>query len=375
MTVGITDLTFISAFTIRELTGDKRLLRLSGRALPYRPYELSGSQRNDLSWYPGSPIGVMQILGAREEPTTINGWWKERFIAESATADSLNNPFAQLDGEPISTVRRLAELVDDIRRKGQIIEVTWLDLARHGILERFTQRWHNALDLEYEIAFSWISQAEDLAPLVLVGEQDLSELPNLMQSVVDGLNQPSFFGEVGGAIGDITDTINASIFELESSVVALEDAVVANIQLTLGPLETAARAASVLDFMKRQARNLANTIVDEAEGAWSNFENDTYTYGTFLSGQLRLRGQKQGARNVQRTAAVEQDTIGRRVSPDLIQTVVSREGQDLREISTENYGTPDEWRSLMHFNGLGNSRLSAGQLVFVPRNPVQFSCR
>ena len=56
----------VSFFQVEELTGDKRVLRLSGRALPYRPFELSGTQRHSVEWYPGSPIGTLQVYGAKE---------------------------------------------------------------------------------------------------------------------------------------------------------------------------------------------------------------------------------------------------------------------------------------------------------------------
>jgi hypothetical protein len=40
---------------------------------------------------------------------------------------------------------------------------------------------------------------------------------------------------------------------------------------------------------------------------------------------------------------------------------------DLRDVSTQYYGTPDEWIRLMLYNGFNTSRLIAGDVVIVPR--------
>jgi hypothetical protein len=36
-------------------------------------------------------------------------------------------------------------------------------------------------------------------------------------------------------------------------------------------------------------------------------------------------------------------------------------------VSTAFYGTPDEWGRLLEFNALTTSKLSSGQVVFVPK--------
>jgi hypothetical protein len=43
---------------------------------------------------------------------------------------------------------------------------------------------------------------------------------------------------------------------------------------------------------------------------------------------------------------------------------------DLRDVSLRFYGTQDNWRTLLQFNHLASSKLSSGQLVFVPKELV-----
>ena len=61
-----------------------------------------------------------------------------------------------------------------------------------------------------------------------------------------------------------------------------------------------------------------------------------------------------------RIATLLQDTLAG--------TIVARDGENLREISTRFYGSPHEWRQLMVFNGLSSPVLSAGDVVMVPRS-------
>ena len=65
-----------SSFSIMELSGDERWVTLIDRALPYRPLSLVTDQKVEVTWYPGNPHATASVLGAREAPTTIRGFWK-----------------------------------------------------------------------------------------------------------------------------------------------------------------------------------------------------------------------------------------------------------------------------------------------------------
>ena len=73
-----------------DVLRDLHVLNLTRRALPYRPFTLKGSQRNEITWYPGNPIGSLQVLGPTESDTSVSGVWKDVFIKGSN--------FATLDG-------------------------------------------------------------------------------------------------------------------------------------------------------------------------------------------------------------------------------------------------------------------------------------
>ena len=388
-----------SPFIIRELTGDKRTFRLTGRGLPYRPFTLSGDQRHDITWYAGSPEGTIQMLGAKENETTINGMWKDRFlrqVADMSAAEQIAAGFtsdtqrpagqqgesgAQIDGQPVSNVRELAEEIDDVRRKGQFVEVTWVNQLRRGIISAFRQSWHTAQDLEWEIRFVWINQgiqladipiqdrSVDLSDVSVEVENQLAELDKISDgSIPLDLNAASPGQALGNAadIGQLLAPINTGIDQLHQALEQLQDTIIVNTQDFLSPISTAQRAIGILEFMKVIGESIANAIDVRLDAAILNVQD---IFGTKLDQRNTLSKQKRAARRISAVAAIRKEQMEKQVNPELVKAFTAREDQDLRDVALEHYGIADEWRSLMRFNNLATSRLAARQLIFVPRNP------
>ena len=396
-----------SPFIIRELTGDKREFRFTGRGLPYRPFTLAGTQRHDITWYAGSPEGTIQMLGAKEDETTINGWWKDRFLrqvvdmsaaeqtAAGFTSDTQRpagqqgEPGAQIDGQPVNNIRELAEEIDDLRRKGQIIEVSWVHQLRRGILSSFRQSWHTAMDLEWEMRFVWINQgiqladipiqdrSVDLSDTTVEVENQLAELDKISDGSIPLDLNAAAAGQAGQAIGNAADIgqllspVNRGIDQLHQALEQLQDTIIVNTQDFLSPISTAQRAIGILDFMIDIGDSTANAIDRRLDAAILNVQD---IFGTKLDQRNTLSKQKRAARRISAVAAIRKEQLEKQVSPELVKAFTAREDQDLRDVALEHYGIADEWRSLMRFNNLSTSRLSANQLIFVPRNPPQAGC-
>jgi hypothetical protein len=387
-----------SPFIIRELTGDKREFRFTGRGLPYRPFTLSGTQRHDITWYAGSPEGTIQMLGAQEDETTVNGKWKDRFLRQvedmspaeqeaagfttvaranagvsAPAAGQYGEAGAMIDGSPVNNVRELAEQIDDVRRKGQYVEVSWVNQLRQGIIASFRQSWDTAQDLEWEIRFVWINQGIQLASIPI---QDRSI--DLSDSVVQFANQLDVLASLqDGSIpidlrqtsaGQALSTINSSIDKMEQALEQLQDTIIVNTQAFLSPVATAQRAIGILTFLVEIGEDTANSIDRSLDSAILNVEG---LFGAKLDQRNVLSKQKRAARRISGIAAIRKEQLEKQVRPELVRAFTSREDQDLRDVALEFYGRADEWRSLLRFNNLSTSRLSANQLIFVPRNPPQ----
>lgn len=378
-----------TAFVIRELTGSEREVRLTGRALPYRPFELSGKQRSDIAWYPGSPIATLQVLGASEEPTTIRGVWKDKFlggdipVGQQASLSTATQEFLEgvevivVSDERIRTAREICRIIDDIRRQGQEVEVTWLDQVRRGILDRFTQRWLTGHDVEWEIQFSWISQGESFAEIESQDAAlDLWDVPSMIQDGVDEvgldpLGTPDWLSRTGDRFANVASEINQLAVRLQEGADDLASATSQSIALVTAPFEAARRVAGALDSVKLTAGQVYDTLQSAGD---SIVFNAAYDFGVALALRLSVRVQSRAAAGVRDTAAAQQRRVLDRMGNELVAVFQATEGQDLREISFEAYGTPDEWRALMIYNRFTSSLLVAGQVVFVPAQPPQGGC-
>lgn len=415
---------FASSFVIKELTGDQRTLTLRTRALPYRPFTLEGSQRNSIDWYPGSPIGTLQVYGAKEDPTTINGEWKDIFLggipvgSAPAVVSSANStgpliPTDAGDGTVdligtdrqavLATARDLVQLVDDIRRKGQEIEVTWLDQIRRGIIERFSVRWSTGHDCAWDISFVWISQGESLRDTKLqVPGNDLGDLPNMIQSELDKADATQLltdftgfgsqftaqgpdlfvggFSQAGSRLTDISQDIAAVTANIQDFTDSLTDAIVQAAQAITGPNDAVRRVSGILDGIKLEAEGLIDLVSNEADGAIldsgavNRVAAVVLSFGQLIRARGQVREQAEAGAAIRNLAASQQLKIINSVTSTVISVFQSRADQDLRQVSQQFYGTPDEWRSLMVYNGLLSSGLIAGQVIFVPAQPPQDGC-
>lgn len=376
----------VSAFVIRELAGDKRTLKLTGRALPYRPLSLDGTQRNSIEWYPGSPIGTLQVYGAKEEPTTIGGQWKDIFLGEATG----HTPYAEMEqGDlgvgtfAVTTAQELARLVDEMRRRGVEVEVTWLNQARRGIIDRFSQKWHTGHDLEWELTFAWVSQAEELSDVPVLDDlsSDITDLASQVQREVD-----SAFAEAADVAnaGSRFATIFKTLLALGTSIQEYTDELTnAIIELT-GDLgsggDTARRVAGILDGIKLKAELVAELVdgtVDSFamdQGGVSAINSVERSWSNILSIRADARKRKDAAVRLRNLAAREQYRLIKTLDSTVIRVFQARDGYDLRQVSQEFYGTPDAWRGLMTYNNLRTGLLAAGQVVFIPASAPEGNC-
>jgi len=347
---------------IEEITGDEKYsLHLLSRALPYRPITISGKQRVEFAWYPGSPVATAQVLGPEEEAITLKGFWKQRFLGEEA--------MALLDYLPIEVTRELVQTTDFLRRRGQLCRLTWDNIVRVGHITSFEQTWYNGYDCEWSIEFTPISQGEEeQAPSLSTPPRfgDYSATwQNLTPRIVARLENPPYtvydYIEVG--IAELTE----QSYALQNSVVATSNSVVTNVVLAPDAIN---RLGAITESYKVLADTVRRTIYDAADEALfpvlSEYVPDDQSMEAAIEvGLYRFRARADSSR-LRNYAITQQLVYDDANNPQLIRTFIAPNDMDLRDVSTTFYGTPNEWRTLMLFNHLGTSKLSAGELVFVP---------
>ena len=362
-----------SAFGILELTGDKNHLLLYGRALPYRPLPFAGKMRAEFTRYPGNPIATIQMIGPDEGTTTINGMWKDRFIKTTSDlgAPVFGQPgIATYNGATVANVFDLVQLVDGFRRRGQLLEVGWDEIVRHGIIRTFTQRWLRREDVEWELEFEWASQGENELP---VGFSVTPPIVDIINGIIDSVNElTDAIASIQAAYSTIAswmNTISNALDAIQEAAGALVDLATQAVNGVLAPLALAKKLTSTVQTIIDKAKEIDDTIAS-LPARKTRYVQDisSLTQAEALESERLNRQARRAARKTRaESARKRQEMQANSQEQRPLAVITAKEGQDLRDISREAYGTPDEWRRLMAYNGFITSKLTAGDQVIVPK--------
>lgn len=363
-----------STFTIKELTGDRREVVLAGRCLPYRPYTLRTVQRAEVDWSGGSPIGTATVMGSGEEPSTIGGMWKDKYMGATAE-DPASGPGNELvsftfNGQAVESCREAEQIMNWMVKAGQLMEVTWDLVTRHGILKSFERSWHNVHDLEWSMDFEWISNGEQEVGAALAQEISLSDtasalgkqtkdlLKEIQPEFPISLNLQSQLNSYGQKLNDLAQQAFAVVGEVAQQAKAPADATRNMITLAQS---LATQAGDLIRTLEAQPYSTINR-----DSSFNASSTDPSFADRTTAAEYSRRVQKQ-ARALRAEASIRRAKMADDLESDLVGQWVAREGQNLRDVSREYYGTPNEWRRLQSFNVLETSELRAGQIVLVPR--------
>lgn len=354
-----------STFTIKELTVPKRVVNLTGRALPYRPYKLSGTMRVETTWYPGNPEATVQILGSAEDPTTLNGMWKDVFLKNIPGQASA--PFATINGNPIADVLDLVTQIDEIRRMGQLLEVTWDETTRVGHLTSFEQTWLRREDMEWSMTFTWISQGDTPGPPIIAQPVSLGDLREAFQSALQDnarlaanapfLVQNKILGPLAGALRTAQAGVNA-----------IRDTVAGAVTGALDAVSTARRAAGVMDTMIATGQATVQALAQKPFSAMmQGVPTLSATIGETLATAQWARTVAFNQKEIGREAAERRNTLLNNVDGQVLTPYRMRENEDLRTVALKFYGNAESWRQIATFNGLPNAEPTPGRIIFIPR--------
>ena len=127
------------------------------------------------------------------------------------------------------------------------------------------------------------------------------------------------------------------------------------------------RIVGVLDGIKIQAATTRNLYGSAADGARLNLGGG---FGDVLADRSTIRQQAAVVDSAAVLAAQQQKQLIVSLTARVLAVFQARDGDDLRKVSRIYYGTPDDWQSLMLYNGLDDDELSAGQIIIVPASPA-----
>lgn len=349
-----------SPLVIRELSGPQRTVRLVGRALPFRGLQLSGEQTIELTQLPGAPERTLTVLGPVEQPTTIHGKWSTMFLGAGEFT---------LDNRPLTTAREVVKAVDSMRLLGQLVEFTWLDSLRRGIIKRFDQTWLTSEDVEWSLTLEWVSRGEQTAPVVFVTDASMGDAFANTQSLfgfLDSIAVPDV-----PLLDDVLNSLQAFTNGIGNLVLDLEDAVINFTDKITSPVRAIRGLVATLQSLENETELMTAFLLSRPASALGSKPADEQSYSEKQSLELYREELRAWASALRRSSIESRTNLMGQIQTTLLATYVARAGQDLRDVSKQFYGTPFEWRRLMIFNDLNEVALEAGQLVLVPPLSVE----
>ena len=363
-----------STLTITELTGTKNKLEFTGRSLPYRDLPFEGKMRAEFTHYAGNPIATAQLLGGEEGGTMIHGRWSDRFVSpfevdddDNITGVSYPAGAAKLNNLVLGSAADIVTAVDGFRRRGQLLNFSWDFLTRVGIMTRFKHVWARHEIVDWEIEFEWISQGEPYQPSTFAIQKPptdiAAQLISALQSLQAAILAP--FAVIQSVTNAITDATDA----LQDVVAVASDTATKLNQLVLSPLDASKKMTAALSTAIVQAQTIGDAVVSVPSRALRVSESiASVTQGQALQAAQWARNVRIQTRALRYYAArALQETQAQGVAQPILASFLARTGLDLRQVSNQYYGTPDEWRTIAAFNGIQSSKLTAAQTVLVPK--------
>ena len=347
---------------IREVTGSERSVELRDRALPYQSVMWGGEAKHTKNVYPGNPVATIQVLGPDETDTPMKGKWKTRYIGPMVTLvgfDDVASVFDELLGETPVTAEQLVQVFHKLRRAGNHLEVRWGPEVRRGILADFRADYDRVEDIAWSATFVWSQVGEEEAPRApdevtepttgindaISGLEDaMSRLPPIVLPNVTG---PLILAEeamriagmaMTAALGSFTGTPNISLSQFQA---------IASLSIQVGDA----------------SQDMIQQTSDQSIEEWLavNFVADVLTVETF---RHRLAA---AAVALWMAALVAQESVRARVVNDYLAIVNIRQGQTLRTLALDYYGSADAWTTIADANGLTSAIVARGTVIAIPR--------
>jgi nucleoid-associated protein YgaU len=375
-----------TSFVIRETTGRKRTVTMSGRCLPFRPVPLSTQQRSKITYYPGATEATAQVFGPHHTDLEVTGLLLTRYMA-SDVCFFLEEPGSA--GEIVDTAERAREVLNDLCRSGQEVVVSWgqepFGVIQRGLVRSVKFPEESPYRIAWEMAFDWIADTElHVAPLLPAADQPAGE--GLLDQIDSAINTAqSVLTDLQDAYREYVVQTMRRIDTTRSKVAGL---VAQAADLAAKPAQAASNALLMAQSVKQDLVDTQTAAIQTA-GAYTTIARIWQATGHNLAftpwTATRDRpGDDSGEQTISAVQAAEMDrsrramrwqayvveTQARASMTNPIRDVyVVVAGDTLRRISTRYYGTPDRWQDLADYNGISTDELTAGMVVLIPEVP------
>ena len=344
----------VPGFTIEETEGQERRIRLRGRAMPGQDVAWETKQRTKFTWYPGNPVGTVQLLGPEHGETRVSGTWKARFLPGQVEFDGFEGT--------LQTPEELVNAFRSIQLSGALLRVQWGPETRFGIMTDFTAAWVRVQDCRWDCTFNWIGFDES-SPRAQGASAGLTT-----SAVRDSLSalDDEFVLDPPTVLAGPRDEIDALLRTSRNGVGMLFDAVRDVQSQLVFPLTAVRAAVSAIEQVKTATSDVIDRLSDTPYTVRTVFDSvvdvlDVESWGrsvALAARQQRAVVQKQGLE------------LQKKASPGAVEVVVVPGDTTLRQLAQKYYGDADSWQLIADVNDIVGSVVAAGTVVIITPKPT-----
>lgn len=350
-----------TAFVLEELTGQRRVVRLIGRALPYRGFGVGRRMRLNAEWNPASPEATHTISGSELLPSSLSGRWSKMWLGAVTNGESA--PFT-VNARAITDVQEAVRVIDSMCAEGQELRVSWGAYQLVGRIEEWTPAFDNLNDCKWDMKIEWL-RASDNGPALLPFDAPVTDATNRLSA------RAARLAAVAAAppqpiLPDVLAGLTRGMAALNEVVSEAERLVEQVVTTSLAPAAVARRFAAVGENIIGRASALLALVTARPAAALFDVEAAGLRFGERLALGVWQRSMAAELDGLRREGVQTVQAQTSMIEGELLAVHSAREGEDLRAVSQRYYNTVDQWRALLRFNRLQSAELLAGQLVRVP---------
>lgn len=371
-------------FTIREATGDSRMIVLRGRSLPFQGVSWPSEQRVNVKYFAGSPVGQAQVLGPKWLDTSVRGRWSDQWMSDPQHSVLLYNfppigaagrpgtgvlggkTFPSAGAVPEAKAQRARAVRDAfylVQRAGQLLRVEWGSLVRYGFMRNFDPDHDREEDIHWEATFEWIGDTDApprvRPPLALDAPGILAAIVAALQAFLDAMN-----ALLAQALG-LALAIQQRITQIGQLVTGVINALTQIVNLVFVPADLLGTLRQQLTSVVLAVRDLLSTLRGipagmgaTAAGGSPRDANLADEFAALLAHNTALLGE----RMVTLTRQLDELEV-----PEIIGVFTAPGDITLRDVANRFYGNPDGWQRIADYNDFASSIVPRGTLIRIPR--------
>ncbi len=322
--------------------------------MPHRPVGWGREVVIAAKRYAGNPTRTLQILGPDHKDLEISGKWKDRYISSDADLEG----FDDIAGESI-TSEVLVACFDRLLTGGNLLEVSWGPEQWRGVLKAFVPSYDRVEDISWTATFVWSQRGEMSAPLASPFSDAQSENNQALANLEDAMARvPPFC-----VLPAMLNPLDAGLILAREAMLSLAAGLAAVSGVPEIGSDQFQAVASAAEAAATACRDMAGLALD------SSIESFIATDDVASMLAASTWSQDVGAAaTAMAAAAIEsREAIRSRVVDGYLACIVLRQGQTLRSLALQYYGSADAWTTIADANGLTTSNPPAGLIILIPR--------